>query len=134
MSLTTNSNKAVAGWILTGLASLFFVVDGVMKLVKPQFVIDATVQLGYPVSTIAGIGVALLACTLLYLIPSTSVTGAIIVTGYLGGAVASNVRAGTGAFNMIFPMVFAALVWAGLWLRDPRIRALDPLTQTRDGR
>jgi len=82
---------------------------------------------GYPESTIVGIGIALLASTFLYVIPRTSILGAILLTGYLGGAVASNVRAAAPLFNILFPVVFAALVWGGLWLRDQRLRQLLPL-------
>src|SRR5215472_9001463 len=88
---------------LSGLAVIFFVMDGVMKLFKPVFVVEATTQLGYPESTIVGIGVTLLVCTLLYVVPPTSVLGAILLTGYLGGAVASNVRAAMPTFNVVFP-------------------------------
>jgi hypothetical protein len=119
------------GRILTGLATLFMVMDGGLKLFKPRFVVEATVKMGYPESTIVGIGIALLACTLLYVIPRTSVLGAILLTGYLGGAVASNVRAGTGWFNTLFPVVFAVLIWIGLWLRDTRIRTLAPLVSRK---
>jgi len=117
-----------AGRILSTLAVLFFVMDGVMKLFKPAFVVAATLQLGYPESMIVGIGATLLLCTLLYVIPRTAVLGAILVTGYLGGAVASNVRAGTHLFNIAFPVIMACLVWAGLWLRDRNVRSLLPLT------
>ena len=82
-----------AGRVLTGLAGAFLIFDGSMKLFKPPVVVEATVRLGYPESTIIGIGVVPLACTLLYLIPRTSILGAILVSGYLGGAVATNVRA-----------------------------------------
>ena len=117
-----------AGRILSTLAVLFFVMDGLMKLFKPAFVVAATLQLGYPESMIVGIGATLLLCTLLYVIPRTAVLGAILVTGYLGGAVASNVRAGTHLFNIAFPVIMACLVWAGLWLRDRNVRSLLPLT------
>lgn len=100
------------------------VMDGGMKLFKPPFVVQATVQLGYPESTILGIGAALLVCTLLYVIPRTGVWGAILLTGYLGGAVASNVRAGTGVFNVVFPAVFAVVVWAALVLRSKRLERM----------
>ena len=110
--------------ILFTLTILFLLMDGIMKLFKPPFVIQATVQLGYPESTIVGIGVALLVCTLLYAIPRTSVPGAILLTAYLGGAVASNVRAQTPVFNLIFPVVFAIFVWAALVLRDKRLQAV----------
>jgi hypothetical protein len=108
---------------LSTLAVLFLVMDGGMKLFKPPFVVYATLQLGYPESKIVGIGVVLLFCTALYVIPRTAVFGAILLTGYLGGAVASNVRAGMPAFNALFPMLFAVLVWASLILRDKRLQA-----------
>jgi hypothetical protein len=112
------------GRILSGLAVLFFLMDGVMKLLKPTVVVEATRQLGYPESEIIGIGVVLLTCTLLYIFPPTSILGAILLTGYLGGAVASQVRVGAGWFNVAFAVMFGALVWAGLWLRDMRVRNL----------
>jgi hypothetical protein len=113
-----------AGRIMSGLAALFLLWDGVMKLLKPAFVVKATRDLGYPESDIVGIGVVLLACTLLYLFPRTSVLGAILLTGYLGGAIASQVRAEASWFNVVFALVFACLVWGGLWLRDVRVRDL----------
>lgn len=112
------------GRILSGLATAFLVMDGAMKLAKPAFVVQATVQLGYPETTIVGIGITLLLCTLLYVIPRTAVLGAVLLTGYLGGAVASNVRAATPLFNSVFPILFGALLWSGLWLRDSRVRNL----------
>jgi hypothetical protein len=69
----------------------------------------------------------LITCTLLYIIPRTSVLGAILLTGYLGGAVASHLRVGSGAFPIVFPIIFGALVWGGLFLRDGRLRALIPM-------
>lgn len=113
-----------AGRIVSGLPVLFCLMDGVMKLFKPVFVVEATRQLGYPESDIVGIGIVLLACTLLYVFPRTSILGAILLTGYLGGAAASQIRAGNGWFNAAFAVMFGILVWAGLWLRDVRARAL----------
>jgi hypothetical protein len=95
-----------------------------MKLFKPPFVVEATVRLGYPESTIVGIGVMLLVCTVLYVIPRTAVLGAILLTGYLGGAVASNVRAETLLFNVVFPVLFGVVVWASLVLRDKRLESI----------
>jgi hypothetical protein len=106
------------------LPALFLLVDGAMKLAKPAFVVEATVQLGYPERVIVGIGVVLLACTLLYVAPRTAVLGAILLTGYLGGAVATHVRVGNGLFNILFPVILGALLWGGLALRDPRVAAL----------
>jgi hypothetical protein len=111
-----------AGRIMSGFAALFLLWDGVMKLVKPAIVVKATRELGYPESEIVGIGLVLLVCTLLYLFPRTSVLGAIFLTGYLGGAIASQVRVQASWFNVVFAFVFACLVWGGLWLRDVRVR------------
>src|SRR5262245_39658236 len=106
------------GRVMSGLPALFLLVDGGMKLVKPAFVVEATVLLGYPESVIVGLGIVLLACTILYLIPVTSVLGAILLTGYLGGAVATHVRVGDAWFPILFPVVLGALLWGGLFLRD----------------
>jgi len=115
------------GYIVTALPAFFLLVDGVMKLFKPSFVVEATTQLGYQESAIVPIGLLLVICTVLYLIPATSVLGAILLTGYLGGAVSTHVRAGGGAFPILFPVIIGALVWAGLYLRDVRLRTLLPL-------
>jgi hypothetical protein len=111
------------GRILSYLPAAFLLVDAVMKLVKPSFVVEATVELGYPQSCIVGLGVVLLLSTILYLLPKTSVLGAILVTGYLGGAVATNVRVSTGWFNIIFPVIFGIAMWTGLVLRSPQLHA-----------
>jgi hypothetical protein len=125
MKTETNSTNMIwAGRIVTVLTALFMLFDGVMKIVKPAQVLEATARLAYPVSTLTGIGVALIACTLVYIIPRTSVLGAILLTGYLGGAVASNVRAGSGWFETTFPALFAALVWCGIWLRNRQLRSI----------
>jgi len=113
-----------AGRILSGFVALFLLWDGAMKLFKPFFVVKATRDLGYPESEIVGIGVTLLVCTLLYLFPRTSILGAILLTGYLGGAVASQVRVQAPLFNVIFAFAFGCLVWVGLGLRDLRVRHL----------
>ena len=111
---------------LSILAILFFLFDGAMKLVKPPVVIRSTLQLGYAESMIVGIGIVLLVATVLYAIPRTAVLGAILLTGYLGGAVASNVRAVTPVFNVVFPVIFGVIVWCGLWLRNRRVAQLIP--------
>lgn len=114
------------GRVISGLAVAFLLMDGAMKLWKPAPVVEATRQLGFPDSDIAGIGVLLLACTLLHIVPRTAILGAVLLTGYLGGAVASHLRAGNGLFNVLFPVIIGALVWLGLWLRDPRARSAFP--------
>jgi len=117
-----------AGYIISALPVLFLLVDGTMKLFKPEIVIKATTDLGYPESTIVPIGITLVACTILYIIPQTAVFGAILLTGYLGGAVATNVRVGTPLFtHILFPVYVASFLWVGLYLRESRLRALVPL-------
>ena len=118
------------GYIMTVLPALFLLLDGGMKLFKPGFVVEATMKLGYQESVIVPIGIALVICTILYLLPITSVLGAILLTGYLGGAVATQVRAGQGTFPIIFPVFISALIWGGLYLRDYRLRNLIPLSTT----
>lgn len=114
-----------AGRIMTALPVLFLLFDGITKLTKPAFVVEATVKLGYPESAIVGIGVVLLVATVLYLIPSTAILGAIMLTGYLGGAVASHVRVDNPLFtHTLFPIYIALLIWGGPYLRDPRLRTL----------
>jgi hypothetical protein len=115
-----------AGRIIGALPALFLLVDGAMKLVKPPTVVEATVRLGYSESVILGLGIVLLACTVVYLVPRTSILGAILLTGYLGGAVATHVRAGDGLFPIFFPVILGVLIWGGLLLRDDRMRALLP--------
>jgi hypothetical protein len=115
------------GWIMSVLPALFLLFDGVMKLVKPAFVVEGTMKYGYPENSILPLGIVLLASTVLYLIPRSAVLGAILLTGYLGGAVATHVRVEEVLFPILFPVVFGALLWGGLVLRDARLRALVPL-------
>src|SRR5262245_59355234 len=115
------------GRIIGGLAALFLLLDGVMKLFKPAPVVEATIKLGYPESVIIGFGIVLTLLTILYVIPRTSVLGAILLTGYLGGAVASHLRVSDPLFNTIFPVIVGTLVWGGLFFCDGRVRELIPL-------
>ena len=117
-----------AARIISGLVALFLLMDGAMKLVKPAFVVDETMRLGYPERVIVPIGIVLIVCTILYLIPKTAVLGAILLTAYLGGAVATHVRAGEPVFSVVFAIVFGVLVWLGLYLRNPTLRLLVPLS------
>lgn len=116
------------GWVLSALPAAMLVMDGVMKLLKPKPVIEGTMRLGYSASVITPLGIVLLCCVLLYLIPRTAVLGVILLTGYLGGAVASHVRVGDPLFSHILaPTYVAIFLWAGLCLRDRRVRSLAPL-------
>jgi len=125
---TALSNQAVwAGRIVSALPVIFLLMDGSMKLFKPAVVVEATVRLGYPENTIVPVGLVLLVCTVVYVIPRTSVLGAILLTGYLGGAVATHVRVGAGVFPIVFPIIMGVLIWGGLFLRDGRLRALIPV-------
>jgi DoxX-like protein len=112
------------GLIISALPVLLLVFSGVLKLIKPAVVVEEFARLGYPESLVVGIGILELFCTVVYLIPRSSVLGAILLTGYLGGAVATHVRIGDPFFNPIIPGI---LVWVGLFLRDNRLRALIPL-------
>jgi hypothetical protein len=125
--VTGSKGMLWTGRVVSGLVGLLFLFDAVGHLMKPAPVVEAFVRLGYPLSASVGIGVLLLVCTLLYLIPKTWVLGAILVTGYLGGAVSTHVRAGSSAFEIIFPVIFGGLVWLGIYLRDERLRALIPV-------
>lgn len=118
------------GWAMTGLTIAFLLFDGVSKLVLEHHVVEATTEIGYPVNLLRPLGIVCLACTVLYAIPRTSILGAILLTGYLGGAVASKVRIEDPLFSSVmFGVYFGILVWGGLYLRDKRLRALIPLSR-----
>ena len=119
-----SSKHVKAGRILSGLAVLFLMVDAAGKVFR-LFPPEATTQLGYPAGVIAPIGWIEVICLIVYLVPRTSPLGAILWTGYLGGAIATHVRIGNPLFtHILFPIYVAAFLWAGLWLRDERVRAL----------
>lgn len=125
---TTSNAQLWTGRVLSGLCVLFLAVDAVVKIVLLQPVRDGTLELGYPVEVIVPLGVVLLMSTILYAIPGTAVLGAILVTGYLGGAVATHVRVSHPLLtHTLFPVWLGIVLWGGLWLRDPRLRALLPL-------
>jgi hypothetical protein len=128
-SQTAAASKGMlwTGRTLTGLMALFFVLDGVGHLMKPAPVVDAFARLGYPLSASVGIGALLLFCTAIYVTPRTSILGAVFLTGYLGGAVSTQVRAGSSLFETVFPVILGALVWAGLFVRDAELRQIIPL-------
>jgi hypothetical protein len=119
-----------AGRIMSGLVIAFLAFDGVFKFVKPAPapVVETFAHLGWSLSLAPVLGTILLVCTVLYVIPNTSVLGAILLTGYLGGAVATHFRAGDPLFShVLFPTYLGVLLWGGLYLREPRLRALIPL-------
>jgi hypothetical protein len=127
------SKKALwTGRILSGLVVLFMLFDALMKVLQLPVAVQGTTQLGYPESVVFGLGLVQLACLVLYLVPRTSVLGAVLWTGYLGGAIATHVRLGNPLFShILFPVYVAAFFWAGLWLRDERLRAVLPFRATK---
>jgi DoxX-like protein len=129
--METTQTTLWAGRIMTGLVAAFLTFDGIFKFTRSPLVTEATTQLGYPLDLNPAIGTILLACVALYVFPPTAVLGAILLTGYLGGAVATHVRVGNPLVShVLFPTYVGALAWGGLYLRDPRLRALVPLRRT----
>ena len=113
------------GYALTGLVALFLLFDAVTKLLRLQMVVDATVQMGFPAWTVPVIGGTLLVCLALYLVPRTAVLGAVLLTGYLGGAVCAQLRIEAPLLStLLFPVYTGVLVWLGLYLRSAALRAL----------
>lgn len=120
------------GRALSTLAILFLLLDAVLKLVKPAEVVEGTSLLGYPESVITGLGITLLVCTILYIVPQTAILGAVLLTAYMGGAIATHVRVENPLFtHILFPTYLAAFYWGGLFLREPRLRQLLPFRRAR---
>ena len=120
-----------AGWGLSGLMILFMLFDSASKLALERHVVEATTRIGYPIDVIRPLGAIALVCTLLYAIPRTAILGAILLTAYLGGAVASKVRIEDPLFSsVLFGVYFGVMVWGGLFLRDPQLRVMIPLRRT----
>jgi hypothetical protein len=125
-----SKSRLLTGRILTTLTVLFLIMDIVFKFIRPipPQVLQSMNQLGFQTGLLTTIGILLLACTVLYVIPATSVLGAVLLTGYLGGAISVHVRVGNPLFGyVLFPVYVGALMWAGLYLREPRLLALLPL-------
>lgn len=116
-----------AGWAITGLVGLFMVFSGTMALLRPPGMTDRfATQFGYPEDLILAIGIVEILCAVLYVLPPTAVLGAVLLTGYLGGAVATHVRVKD---SFIIPLVVGVFVWLGVYLRDPQVRALLPVVR-----
>jgi hypothetical protein len=120
----TSKNALWAGYIMSGLPVLVLVASAAAKLMRPPAVVQGFAQVGFPESLIVKLGILELICTVVYVVPRTSVLGAILLTGYLGGAVAANARAGQ---EVLVPVIVGVLVWGGLFLRDQRLRELIPI-------
>jgi len=126
-SAARRKRRLLAGRVLTALAGLFLVFDGVSKLMMPAPVVEASTRLGFPLGLTPGVGFLLLVSTLVYLVPRTAVLGAVLLTGFLGGAVAVQMRAGSTTFETVFPVLVAILVWAGIYLRECRLSGIIPI-------
>jgi hypothetical protein len=123
------SKKALwSGRTFSGLVAAFMIFDAVIHLMKPAPVVEAFAKLGYPLRLAVVLGIVELLCVLLYVIPRTSILGAILLTGYLGGAIAIQLPTGNSLFGeVLFPVYIGVLVWGGIYLRDDRLRTLIPL-------
>jgi hypothetical protein len=113
--------------ILSWLTILFMLFDAVGKFMMPPQVVEACRRLGFPISLAVSVGILLLVSTIIYAIPRTAVLGAVLLTGYLGGAVAIQMRAGSPTFETVFPVLFGVVAWAGIYLRDCKLRAVFPV-------
>jgi hypothetical protein len=121
----STTGAVYSGRILSGIAVVFLTFDAAMKVLAVPAAVEATTQLGYPANTLPAIGILQVVCLALYLVPRTAVVGAVLWTGYLGGAVATHVRVASPLLtHTLFPGYVAALLWAGLWLRDARVDAM----------
>ena len=128
IAILEETTMRTAGRVMSGLAVAFLLFDSAIKLVTHASVVEAFPQIGYPLSTAVAIGAIELACLVLYVVPRTAVLGAILLTGYLGGAIASHVRIGSPLLtHTLFPIYVAALIWGGLFVRETRLRELVPL-------
>ena len=123
-----STRRLWTGRILSWLGALFMAFDGTIHVLKIAPVVEAFGKLGYPLGVSATLGIIELICVALYLLPRTSVLGAVLLTGYLGGAIATQVRVGAPLFSTtLFPVYVALLLWGGLYLRDERVSSLIPL-------
>lgn len=123
------------GRTMTGIAILFLAVDSVVKVIGFAAAAEGTVRLGYPATALLPIGIIELACVFVYMVPRTSAFGAVLLTGYLGGAIATHVRVESPLFtHVLFPIYVAALVWGGLFLRDEQLRKVIPFRWVRQRR
>jgi len=126
-----SKSKLWTSYALSGIAVLFMIFDTGIKLLRESHAIEGTIQLGYPDSTVVTIGIIEAVCLVLYLIPRTSVFGMIVMTGYLGGAVATHVRLENPLFShILFSVYIAILLWGGLYLREQRLRELIPFRKS----
>ncbi len=131
MEKTVSKTKRWTSYIMSALVILFMLMDSIMKFVKPPEVIEGTLDLGFTEQHLPVIGTLGLISTLLYVFPRTSILGAILLTGYFGGAVATHLRLNNPLFtHTLFTVYFGVLIWGGLWLRNSKLRELLPLSRS----
>lgn len=131
MENTISKPKLWTSYVMSGLVILFMLMDSIMKFVKPPEVIEGTVALGFSEQHLPIIGTLGLISTLLYTFPRTSILGAILLTGYFGGTIATHLRLNNPLFtHTLFTVYFGILIWGGLWLRNSKLRELLPLRQS----
>ena len=119
------ANKRIwTGRIISGLVVAFLLFDAICKILRLPMVLEASAKLGFGEGAVVGIGLLLLLCVIAYLVPRTAVLGAVLLTGYFGGAICTHVRNFEGAFPIVFVLIFATLTWLGLGLRDARVSAM----------
>ncbi len=132
-SFSVEKKRVVVGYALTALVALFLIFDTVIKVLMLAPAVQGTTELGYPAHTVLWIGIIELLCVALYLVPRTSALGALLLTGYLGGAIATHVRVGSPLLShTFFPIYVALMLWGGLYLRETRLRELVPFRR-QDG-
>jgi hypothetical protein len=133
MTKSISKSRLWTARIMSGLVILFMLFDSIVKIIKPAPVVEGTLELGYSEHHIIVIGTLGLLSTILYAIPRTTVLGAILLTGYFGGAIATHVRLDNPLFtHTLFPVYIAVLTWGGIWLKDEKVRKLIPLQKRED--
>lgn len=132
-NIAISQKRMWTSWIMSGITVLFLLFDSITKIIKLAPVLEASAKLGFTEDNIQVIGFTLLICTILYVIPRTSILGAILLTGYLGGAVVTNLRMGSPLFShILFPVYFGILIWGGLFLRDNTLSSLIPFRKVEN--
>lgn len=126
-AITISTPRRWIGRVASALAVLFLALDGGIKVAQIAAATEGTMALGYGAHLVLPLGLLQLACLALYCLPRTAPLGAVLLTGYLGGAIATHVRVGSPVGSLIFPLILGALLWGGLYLRDARLRGLNPL-------
>lgn len=122
-----SKTRVWVSYVLQGLISIMFLMGALMNLLQTEEAVAGATALGFPESSVVYLGLILLVATVLYIVPQTSGFGAILLTGWLGGAVATHIIHGDSVFQVVFPVLFGIIVWVALWLRQGKVQALASL-------